>query len=115
MLLMLAYHNSNGTANEPDDVALSCGPVTSLDTDLEIEEESDVEIISTDGENEDDFVPGDTNTIKPSRRELKALRSELGSHWNSPSKRRMRRSSRRAADLSTFSQRKSHFEVMKLR
>ena len=78
---MLAYHDSDGTANEPDDVALSCGPVASLDTDLEIDEE--------------DFVlPGDTNTIKSSRRELKALHSDLGSHWNSPSKRRMRRSTR---------------------
>jgi hypothetical protein len=95
MLLMLAYHNSDGTANEPDDVALSCGPVASLDTDLEIDEESDAEIISTDGENEEDFVlPGDTNTIKSSRREVMALHSDLGSHWNSPSKRRVRRSSR---------------------
>ena len=96
MLLMLAYHNSDGTANEPDDVALSCGPVASQDTDLElIDEESDAEFISTDGESEEELVlPGDTNTIKPSRRELMALHSDLGSHWNSPSKRRMRRSSR---------------------
>ena len=95
LLLMLVYHNSDGNTNEPDDVALSSGSVTPTSADLELEEVSDDEVISSAGENEEDFVlSGDTNTIKPSRRELMALRSELGSHWNSPSKRRMRRSPR---------------------
>ena len=79
MLLMLAYHNSDGTAKEPDDVALSSGPVASLDTDLEIDEASDVKVTYSDENNEEDLVlPGDINTIKSSRRELKALHSDLG-------------------------------------
>ena len=95
LLLILAYHNSDGTANEPDDVTLPSGSVTPTSTDFEFEEVSNDEVISSDGEDEEDFfLPGDKSTIKPFRRELMALRSELGSHWNSPSKRRMRRSSR---------------------
>ena len=92
LLLTMTYRSS---ANEPDVVVLSFGSVKSPGTNLELEDASDAEVISADGENEEDFVlPGDTYTIKPSRRELMALRSELGSHWNSPSKRRMRRNSR---------------------
>ena len=92
LLLMLAYHNSDGNTNEPDDVVPCSGSVTPPGIDLELEEVSNPEVISFDGENEEDFVlPSKT---KPPRRELMALRSELGIHWNSPSKRRMRRSSR---------------------
>ena len=92
LLLMLAYHYSDGNTNESDNVVPCSGSVTPTSTDLELEEVSNAEVISFDGENEEDFVlPGNT---KPPRRELMALRSELGIHWNSPSKRRMRRSSR---------------------
>ena len=92
MLFMLAYHNSDGTANELQDVTLSSGSVISPSTNLNFEEVSDNEVISADGENGGNGVDLSTN-IEPSRRKLMALRSELGTHWKSPtsSKRRMRR------------------------
>ncbi len=95
MLFMLVYHNHNpdGSENESDDV-VSSGSVTPPGTDLELEEISNEDVISTDGDNEEDFVLSSNTDIQPSRRELMALRSELGSHWNSPSKRRVWRSPR---------------------
>ena len=96
MLLMLAYHSSDRATDEPDGVALSSalssgsGVSSGTNLDSDLEEISDNEVISSDGDNgEDTDLPLNTN-IESSRRELKALRSELGTHWKSPSKRRRR-------------------------
>eukprot|EP00986_Skeletonema_menzelii_P021529 scaffold34831_cov217-Skeletonema_menzelii.AAC.2 len=98
MLLMLAYHNSDRTANDEPDVALSSGSEISSDTnlDLDLEEVSDNEAISANKDNGEDIVLLCSTNMESSRRELMALRSELGAHWKSPStsKRRMRRSPR---------------------
>ena len=94
MLLMLAYCNSDGITDEPDDVASTSE--ISPGTDLDLEEAPDDEVIFIDEENgaetEEIFSP--ITNPKPSKRELTALHSELGRHWKSPSKRRRRRSSR---------------------
>ena len=95
VLLILAYHNSDGTANDDPNVALSFGSEMSPGTNLNLDFEDFPDNVA-DGENgENDILPRSTN-IEPSRRELMALRSELGAHWKSPSisKRRMRRSPR---------------------
>ena len=98
MLLMLAYHNSDRTADDEPDVALSSGSEISSGTnlDLDLEEVSDNEAISANKDNGEDIVLLCSTNIVSSRRELMALRSELGAHWKSPStsKRRMRRSPR---------------------
>eukprot|EP00984_Skeletonema_dohrnii_P023462 scaffold12546_cov110-Skeletonema_dohrnii-CCMP3373.AAC.7 len=94
MLLMLAYCNTDGIKDEPDDVASTSE--ISLGTDLDLEEAPDDEVIFIGEENgaeaEEVFSP--ITNPKPSKRELTALHSELGRHWKSPSKRRRRRSSR---------------------
>jgi hypothetical protein len=94
MLLMLAYCNTDGITDEPDDVASTSE--ISPGTDLDLEEAPDDEVIFIGEENgaeaEEVFSP--ITNPKPSKRELTALHSELGRHWKSPSKRRRRRSSR---------------------
>eukprot|EP00985_Skeletonema_marinoi_P012918 scaffold6326_cov92-Skeletonema_marinoi.AAC.1 len=94
MLLMLAYCNSDGITDEPDDIAATSE--ISPGTDLDLEEAPDDEVIFIDEENgaEAAEVLSLITNPKPSKRELTALHSELGRHWKSPSKRRRRRSSR---------------------
>eukprot|EP00985_Skeletonema_marinoi_P002094 scaffold852_cov179-Skeletonema_marinoi.AAC.1 len=94
MLLMLAYCNTDGITDEPDDVASTSE--ISPGTDLDLEEAPDDEVIFIDEENgaETEEVFSPITNPKPSKRELTALHSELGRHWKSPSKRRRRRSSR---------------------
>eukprot|EP00985_Skeletonema_marinoi_P009050 scaffold4148_cov170-Skeletonema_marinoi.AAC.2 len=94
MLLMLAYCNSDGITDEPDDVASTSE--ISPGTDLDLKEAPDDEVIFIGEENgaETEEVFSPITNPKPSKRELTALHSELGRHWKSPSKRRRRRSSR---------------------
>jgi len=94
MLLMLAYCNSDGITDEPDDVASTSE--ISPGTDLNLEEAPDdkvIFIVEENGAEAEEVLSSITNP-KPSKRELTALNSELGRHWKSPSKRRRRRSSR---------------------
>jgi len=93
MLLMLAYCNSDGITDEPDDIAATSE--ISPGTDLDLEEAPDDEVIFIDEENgaETEEVLSLITNPKPSKL-VTALHSELGRHWKSPSKRRRRRSSR---------------------
>ena len=85
----MAYCNSDGVAET------EIPPLPNLDLEEVVVVED--EIIFADEENEADEALVRNTNAKSSRHEVVALRSELGRHWKSPSrrfKRRMRRSSR---------------------
>ena len=93
ILLMLAYCNSDG-ATKDDGVLLSSQSEISPGINLDLEEACDDEMIFADEENGADEALLRNTKSKPSGHELMALHLDLGRHWKSPSKRRMRRSSR---------------------
>lgn len=100
ILLLMAYRNyddDDGATNEPDVVLSSESEISiSPGTDLALEELFDDEIIFVNEKRgSDEALVRNTNTkSSSSRQELVALRSELGRHWNSPSKSRIRKSYR---------------------
>lgn len=90
LLLMATYCNSDdGATNEPG-VLLSSESDISPGTDLDLEDVFDNEIIFADEENGADEALVRNTYTKSLRHEVVALRSELGRHWKSPSKRRTR-------------------------